>query len=147
MRKRRNLTLQALLDDPRLPGKVRCKLGRDLKSIRRTVEKIRKHRHRVLAHKDERTALGQDPLPNLQLGQIKDSISTLQDVHRKHRVACMGRVVLEYGTQTLGGVKKLVPLLEQSERVRQIFAHANRSDEDKLRDWDRARREFFPMTP
>lgn len=145
MRKRRNLTLEALLDDPRLSGQLRSELERGLASIRKTVEKIRKHRHRVLAHKDERTALGQDPLPKLQLDQIEDIIARLQDVHRRHRAACMGSHVLQYGTHTLGGVEKLVRLLEQSERVRQIFAHANRSDGDKLRDWDRARREFFPM--
>ena len=147
MGKRRNLTLRALLDDPRLSDQLRCNLRRELTSIRKSIEKIRKHRHRVVAHIDEPTALGQETLPILQVGQIEDVISKLQDVHRKHRAACMGRDVFEYGTQTLGGVEKLVTLLEQSERVRQTFAHASRDDEDKLRDWDRARREFFLMGP
>ncbi len=147
IRKRRNLTLEALLDDPRLSDQLRCELGRDLKSIRKTVKKIQQHRHRVHAHKDERTALGQELLPKLQLGQIEDVIAKLQDIHRRHRAACLGSHVGEYGTQPLGGVEKVVTLLEQSERVRQIFAHARRSDEDKLRDWDRARHEFFPMRP
>ena len=57
----------------------------------------------------------------------------------------MGSDVLQYGTHTVGGVEKLVTLLEQLERVRLIFAHASRSDGDKPQDWDRARREFFPM--
>ena len=147
MGKRRNLTLKALLDDPRLSGQLRCKLGRELKSIRKSVEKIRKHRHRVVAHKDERTALSQDSLPILQVDQIEDIISRLQDVHRKHRGACMGSHVSEYGTHTLRGVEKLVTRLEQSETARRIVAQANRSDEGKLRDWDRARRVFFPRRP
>ena len=58
MRKRRNLTLEKLLGDPRLSGQLRYELERNLKGIRKTVAKIRKHRHRVLAHKDQRTALG-----------------------------------------------------------------------------------------
>jgi len=144
---RRNLTLRVLLDDPRLSRQLRCELGRELTSIGKAAKKIRKHRHRVVAHKDRRTALGQDALPNLQVREIEDIIAGLQDVHRKHRAACMGSDVWDYGTQTLTGVEKLVTLLEQSERVRQIFAQANRSDEDKEWDWDRARREFFLTRP
>ena len=53
--------------------------------------------------------------------------------------------VSEYGTHTHRGVENLVKRLEQSERASLIFAHTNRSDEGKLRDWDRARRVFFPM--
>ena len=144
MGKRRNLTLEALLDDPRLSGQLRCKLGCELKSIRKLVEKIRKHRNRDVAHRDERTALGQDVLPTLQVGQIRDIISRLQDVHRKHRGAAMGSHVSHYGTHTHRGVENLVTRLEQSERAGLIFAQANRSDEGKLRDWDEARRLFFP---
>ena len=143
MRKRRTLTLRALLDDPRLPGHLRCKLGGEFKRIRRSVEKIREHRNRVVAHRDGRTALGQDSLPILQLDQIENVILGLQDIHRKHRGACMGRHVSEYGTHTHRGVENLVRRLEQSERASLIFAHTHRSDDGKLRDWDRARRVFF----
>lgn len=140
MGKRRNLTLKALLDDPRLPGQLRHKLGRELKRIRKSVEKIRKYRHRVVAHKDERTALGQDALPTLHVGQIEEIISRLQDVHRKHRGAAMSSDVLDYGTYTHGNVENLVKRLGQAERASRIFVERNRSDEGKLRDWDRARR-------
>ncbi|MXX34352.1 MAG: hypothetical protein F4107_14205 [Gemmatimonadetes bacterium] len=142
---RRNLTLEALLDDPRLPDKLERKLRCVLKTSRKSVEKIRKHRNRVVAHRDERTALGQDPLPGLDVRQIRDVISGLEDVHRKHRGACMGSHVGEYGTHTHGGVESLFRRLEQSERASSIFAHANRSVDGKLRDWDRARRVFFPI--
>ena len=57
----------------------------------------------------------------------------------------MGSDVSHYGTHTLRGVKNLVKRLEQSERASLIFAQVNRSDEEKLRDWDEARRVFFPM--
>ena len=117
MGKRRNLTLRALLDDPRLPGQLRRELGRELKSIRKAVKKIRQHRHRVVAHQDERTALGQDALPILHVDQIEEIISRLQGVHRKHRGAAMCIDVLDYGTHTLRGVKNLVKRLEQSERL------------------------------
>ena len=145
MGKHRTLTPAALLDDPRLPDQLRCELGSELKSLRKAVKKIRRHRNTVVAHRDRRTALGEDTLPTLQMRQIADIISRLQDVHRKHRVACMGISVSEYGTHTLRGVERLVARLERSDRVRLIFAKAERSDEDKLRDWDAARRVFFPM--
>ena len=76
MGKHRNLTLVALLDDPRLSGQLRCELRCELKHIQKL---------------------------------------------------------------------KLVKRLEQSERASLIFAQVNRSDEEKLRDWDEARRVFFPM--
>ena len=147
MGKRRNLTLETLLDDPRLSGQLRGELRGELKSIRESAEEIRKHRNRAVAHRDKPTALGQDALPILQVGQIEEIISRLQDVHRKHRAACMRRDVLEYGTHTPRGVEKLVRRLEQSESARRIFAQARRSDEGKLRDWDRARSVFFRMSP
>ena len=56
----------------------------------------------------------------------------------------MGSHVSHYGTHTHRGVENLVTRLEQSERAGLIFAQANRSDEGKLRDWDEARRLFFP---
>ena len=142
---RQTLSLKALFDDPRLPGQLRRKLGCELKSLRKAVRKIRKHRNRVVAHRDGRTALGKDALPILQVGQIGDIISRLQNVHREHRRASMGISVSEYGTHTHRGVERLITRLEQSERARGIFAHVKRSDEDKLRDWDDARRVFFPM--
>lgn len=144
MGKRRTLTLRALLDDPRLPDQLKCELGCELKSLRNAVKKIRRHRNRMVAHRDRRTALGEDTLPPLQVRQIADIVARLQDVHRKHRAACMGISVSEYGTHTLRGVERLIASLEQSDRARLIFAKAERSDEDKLRDWAAARRIFFP---
>ena len=144
MGKRRILTLKALLNDPRLSGQLKRKLGCELKSIRKAVKKIRKHRNRVVAHRDERTALGKDALPILQVRQIADIISRVQDVHRKHRGACMGISVSDYGTHTHRGVENLVRRLDQSDRASLIFAQTKRGAEEKLRDWDRARRVFFP---
>ena len=144
MGKHRTLTLTALVDDPRLSDQLRCELGCELKSIRKAVKKIRKHRNRVVAHRDRRTALGQDTLPSLQVRQIADVISRLRDVHRKHRGECMGISVSEYGTHTHRGVERLIARLEQSDRAHLIFRQAEKSDEDKMRDWDRARRVFFP---
>ena len=145
MGRHRNQTLKALLDDPRLPDQLKCELGSELESIRELAEEIRKHRNRVVAHRDARTALGEDALPILRLDQIGDIIPRLQDVHRQHRATCMGISVSEYGTHTLRGVEHLVERLEQSEKASLIFRQINRSDEDKLRDWDAARRVFFPM--
>ena len=145
MGKHQNLTLRTLLDDPRLPPQLGCELGSELESIRVLTEDLRKHRNRVIAHKDGRTALGEDALPILRLDQIRDIIPRLQDIHRKHRVVCMERSVSEYGTHTLRSVDNLIKRLEQSEKARLIFAQAKRSDEGKLRDWDRARRVFFPL--
>ena len=144
--KHRNQTLKVLLDDPRLPDRLRRELACEVESIRELAEEIRTHRNKVVAHRDARTALGEDALPVLQLDQIGDIIPRLQDVHRKHRGACMGISVSEYGTHTHRGVEHLVKRLEQSKKASRIFAHVNRSDEDKLRDWDAARRVFFPMT-
>ncbi len=123
----RNLTLTALLDDPRLPGQLKCELEHELQSIPGLAE-IRKHRNKVVAHRDGRTALGQGALPVLQLDQIENVIVRLQDVHRKHRGACMGRHVSEYGTHTHRGVEHLVKRLEQSENASLIFARTHRSD-------------------
>ena len=147
MGKHRNLTLAALLDDPRLSGQLRCELRCELKHIQKLklVKEVRERRNRVVAHSDERIALGEDALPILQLAKIEKIISRLQDVHRRHRGASMGSDVSHYGTHTLRGVKNLVKRLEQSERASLIFAQVNRSDEEKLRDWDEARRVFFPM--
>ena len=142
---RRTLTLMALLGEPRLPGQLRRELGCELKSIRKAVKKIRKHRNRIVAHRDGRTALGKDALPILQVRQIADIITRLQDVHRKHRGACMDISVSGYGTHTHRGVENLVKRLEQSERASLIFAQTNRSEDGKLRDWDRARRVFFSI--
>ena len=143
--KRENLTLEALLADPRLPGKLKCELEHQLRIIRESAEEIRKHRNKVVAHRDRPTALGEDTLLTLQVRPIADLIRRLQDVHRKHRRECMGSSVSEYGTHTHRGVKNLVKRLEQSERASLIFAHTNRSDEGKLRDWDVARQVFFQM--
>ena len=101
---RQNLTLAALLDDTRLSGQLRCKLRCELKRIRKLVKKVRKRRNRVVAHSDERTALGKDPLPILKSAEIEVMISRLQDVHRKHRVASMDSDVTDYGAHTTGGV-------------------------------------------
>ena len=140
----RNLTLAALLDDPRLSGQLRCELRCELKRIRRLkqVDKIRKHRNRVVAHSHKRTVLGQDALPILQSAKIQEIISSLQDVHRKHRVASMDIDVLGYGTHTLRGVENVVKRLEESEKASLIFQKREKSEEDKLRDWDEAREVF-----
>ncbi len=115
MGKHRNLTLRALLDDPRLSDQLRRELGCELERIRELAKEIRKYRNRVVAHRDGNTALGEDALPILQLEQIRDIILGLQDVHRKHRCAAMGISVSEYGTHTLRGVENLVKRLEESE--------------------------------
>ena len=116
--KHRNLTLAALLDDPRLSGQLRCELRCELKHIQKLklVKEVRERRNRVVAHSDERIALGEDALPILQVAKIEKIISRLQDVHRRHRGASMGSDVSHYGTYTLRGVKNLVKRLEQSER-------------------------------
>ena len=118
MGKHRNLTLAALLDDPRLSGQLRCELRCELKHIQKLklVKEVRERRNRVVAHSDERIALGEDALPILQVAKIEKIISRLQDVHRRHRGASMGSDVSHYGTHTLRGVKNLVKRLEQSER-------------------------------
>ena len=113
---RQTLTLAALLDDTRLSGQLRCELRCELKRIRRLkqVDKIRKHRNRVVAHSDKRTVLGKDALPILQSAKIQEIISRLQDVHRKHRVESMGSGVLGgYGTHTVAGVESVVKRLEE----------------------------------
>jgi len=140
----RNLTLTGLLDDPRLPDELKSELEQELQSIPGLAE-IRKHRNKVIAHRDRRTALGMDALPILRLDQIRDIIRRLQDVHRKHRGASMGIDVSDYGIHTHRGVQNLVRRLEQSESASLIFAKANRTDGGKLRDWDTGRRIFFPM--
>ena len=145
MGKHRNQTLKALLDDPRLPEPLRCELECELEGIRGLAEEIRQHRNKVVAHRDARTAVGEEALPALRLDQVRDIIVRLQDVHRKHRATCMGRSVSEYGTHTHRGVEHLVKCLEQSEEAKLLFARMNRSDEDKLRDWDAIERVFFPM--
>ena len=144
----RNLTLAALLDDTRLSGQLRCELRCELKRIRRLkqVDKIRKHRNRVVAHSDKRTALGKDALPILQSAKIQDIISRLRDVHRKHRIESMGiDVPGGYGTHTVRGVENVVKRLEESEKASLIFQKREKSDEDKLRDWDKARDVFYPL--
>lgn len=144
MGRHRNQTLEALLDDPRLLDQLRCELECEVESIRQLAEEIRKHRNKVVAHRDRRTALGKDALPILRLDQVGDIIAKLQAVHREHRGACMGSSVSDYGTHTHRGVENLVKRLEQAEQASLIFAQMNRSDEDRLRDWDRARQVFFP---
>ncbi len=141
----RNQTLSALLDDPRLPERLRRELGFEMESVLELAEEIRKHRNRVVAHRDAPTAVGEAARPVLRLDEIGEIIPRLQDIHRKHRATCMGKSVSEYGTHTLRGVEHLVKCLEQSEQARLLFAQSNRSDEDKLRDWDAAERVFFPM--
>ena len=68
MGKHRNLTLAALLDDPRLSGQLRCELRCELQHIQKLklVKEVRERRNRVVAHSDERIALGEDALPILQ---------------------------------------------------------------------------------
>ncbi len=144
--KRRNMILAALLEDPRLSYRLKCELRCELKRTRKLVKKVRRHRNKAVAHKDERTALGEDALPNLELAKIEKLIATLQDVHRRHRGEAMGRGVEEYGTHTPGGVEKVVKRLEEASALAWIFGHANRTDEDKLRDWDDAREVLFPGT-
>ena len=56
----------------------------------------------------------------------------------------MGSHVSHYGTHTLRNVENLVKRLEESEQASRIFVEGDRGDEDKLWDWDEARRLFFP---
>ena len=140
MGKRRNLTLAALLDDLRLSGQLRS----ELKRIRKLAKNVRKHRNRVVAHSDEGTAFREDALPTLQLAEIEEIISKLQDVHRKHRGASMGSSVSDYGANTTRGVENLVKRLEECDQVCSLFAHAKRSPEEKQLDWNKAREVFFP---
>ena len=146
MGKHQNLTLAALLDDARLSGRLRCELRCELKRIQRLkqVKKLREYRNRAVAHSDKRTALDKDALPILQPAKIEEIISRLQAVHRRHRGASMGSHVSHYGTHTLRNVENLVKRLEESEQASRIFVEGDRGDEDKLRDWDEARRLFFP---
>ena len=57
----------------------------------------------------------------------------------------MGSHVSHYGTRTVRNVENLVKRLEESEQASRIFVEGDRSDEDKLRDWDEASAFILPL--
>lgn len=83
-----NLTIDVLLRDPALVSRpaIQAELEQAIQLARGKAEKIRRHRHKTLAHLDYKTAVGTaSPLPELLNREILEAISALEDTYRLYR--------------------------------------------------------------
>jgi hypothetical protein len=86
--RKENLTIDVLLRDPALASQpdVEAELVKAIDHARRQAEKIRKHRHKTIAHLDYGTAVGTaNPLPTLVNREIVEAISALEAAYQLYK--------------------------------------------------------------
>ena len=115
--RRRNLTPEALLADPRLTPELASELRSDFARAQSIAGPIRKNRNKAIAHLDHVVALDKTILPKIPRATMEELIPLLESIHRRHREATM-KAGPSYEIAALGSAAAIVKRLEEAEEHR-----------------------------
>lgn len=110
---RLNVSLEALLDDPRVderPG-LREQLQKRIEAVRVEADPIRSRRNKAIAHHDRAVALGEAELPSLVYATIRRVIAELGEIHNLYGAQVLD-VGSDYELRPSGSVELLLEALQ-----------------------------------
>ena len=121
-RKRDNLVLLRVLEDPKLQSHAQLEayLATEIADITVQADPIRRHRNRYIAHLDHATAMGSrdDPLPPVTGEIVSGVISRMGETYHRYCSELYDSDVA-FDLAALGDVESLVKALENAEKWRQ----------------------------
>jgi len=134
---RRNVSLLALLEDPRLAEKPKLSssLVAQIDEVTRAAASIRSHRNKTVAHLDHAVAFGYDPLPQVTLDQIGSSIALVQQIHHLYGTELLDSDAY-YRIHASGSAEQLLETLEIAPTRRERELQQELIDLQGLRNTD-----------
>jgi hypothetical protein len=127
---RTNLTLEALLTDPKLEQKpdLRAELQKRIGEVRAKAETIRKFRHKQLAHMDHAAALGDARMiiGFISIADIRDVATDMEEIYNLHGVNTRDSTAF-FDLSSMGRASRMVRLLERGKAKEQEEIEARRA--------------------
>lgn len=126
---RRNVSVAALMDDPRLENRepFRTELAKMVSDVQAQAWPVRRHRNRAVAHLDHAAAFGYEPLPDFSLSLLGEVVAALGAIHNSYGAEILDRDA-SYEIYPMGSTDALVEALELASMRRERALRAEVAD-------------------